>query len=74
MYYQNKVSLVLIGDDYELARWIKTIVLFMEELPISSIKKLEIFLVPTKKFNCSIAEYISKKDLWYKRFVYDVFR
>ena len=30
--------------------------------------------MPTKRWSCAVAEYISKKDLWYRRFVYNVFR
>jgi hypothetical protein len=61
------------GEDFEIGRWLKTIITFLEELSIGFLQKLEIYLIPTKKSCCSIAEYIASKDLWYRRFVYNVF-
>lgn len=38
------------------------------------IKRLDIYILPIKKYTSSIARYIAGKDLWYKRFVYNVFK
>jgi len=37
-------------------------------------QKFAFYLVPIKDGDCYLAEYLASKDLWYRRFVYNVFR
>jgi hypothetical protein len=32
------------------------------------------YLLPVPDGSCSLAEYLSYKDIWYKRYVYNVFK
>jgi hypothetical protein len=35
---------------------------------------IEIFILPPKKSSFGLALYLANKDIWYSRFVYNVFR
>lgn len=40
LFYQARVPLMMHGDDYEVSRWLRVLVAFMEELPVALIQKL----------------------------------
>lgn len=40
LFYQGKVAMMMHGDDYEISRWLRVVVAFMEELPVELLQKL----------------------------------
>jgi hypothetical protein len=44
------------------------------ELPASEYQKIALYILPVQDSVNSIAEYLSFKDLWYRRYVYNIFR
>ncbi|KAH0787596.1 hypothetical protein GPJ56_008477 [Histomonas meleagridis] len=69
LFYEQK--LVIIGDDYVLSKFILSLISLIQQTPILNNASYTIFFIPDKPSR--IADFISKKDEVYKRFISQLF-
>jgi len=44
------------------------------DVPPKEMQKISFYLVPVRDGECALARYLAYKDIWYRRYVYNVFR
>jgi hypothetical protein len=68
------VEFVFVGNDSDLFKLLNKICPYLSSLSPMEYQKVAFYLVPINEGDSFLAEYLSYKDIWYKRYLYNIFR